>query len=605
MVNGLTEREVDALSVGQMRDLVAWTLSVSGGVVRGEVFVPQAVRRLPLEERLHYAVNPPASAAWQETERRAVVASPVYFTEGYGHVQPRKGPAIPFELWPLVERAAELAMGARTQGEVLAALWREQAVLMLKARQLGMTWLVLHYAYWIVAFRADTPNARVLALSKVGGDASKLLQRARRIRELLPPFLRHEEDPETRGSKSELGLVGRGSVTSLTSSPEAARMETATFVMVDEAAFIRNGGFDDTMTALEPTVGDDGQLAILSTGNGETGDGAGFAREVRKALRGEGGRFFVFLPSSTAPGRDEPWRKRTRRRYRSDEKFEQEYPENVEQALSGEASIKVYPTAHIAAAVRLGKALAALDGGRWIRDLVGREGLEWGLDWGDFQTHCVWGAGLPSGGPRGMAGLLLTCELVQALVDPDEAAVSILSHRHRYLGERPRFVASRADSNPPGNNKIFARRLRARREREPGWWPEKHMSVPFGVYKEGGSGKRGVNTVAYLQALLKAAHDLTQQDGWDRPERLREVRGALAILPKEALPGAGCPLLVEQMRNLEKDPETGRVRKPDANPRQPERGDHGPDGVIALAYRRAEKWTATAGQQAESEEAPA
>jgi hypothetical protein len=584
----LTATELGLLSVTEKRALVAWTLQASGGkVLDGEVFVPQAVRSLPLQERLALALDERATSVWMERERRRVAASPVYFVTGYGHLQPPTGPPIPFELWPLVERAAELAIGARSQAEVLDVLWRERRVLMLKARQLGMTWLVLHYAYWVMAFRRDTPRARILALSKHGGDASKLLERARRIRELLPPYLRHDEDPETRGSKSELGLVGRGRMVSLAGSPEAARMETATLALVDEMAFIRNQGAGPTITALESTIGETGQAVFLSTGNGEVGDGGAFADEVKKALDGNSNRYLIFLPRQTDPKRDDAWAAHERRNYQSDEDFGQEHPETVEQALAGERSIKVYPTAHVAAAAAIGKAIGELDIGQWVDALVQAEGLEWGVDWGDFQTHCTWGVGLPAGGARAMPGLLLVDELVQALVDPEDASLAIFGHQHRYLAHEPRFVASRADSNPPGNNRILAKRLARRRDLDPGRWPEKHISVPFGVYKEGGSGKKGVNTVGYLQALMKSSWELVQQPGWDEPERLREVRGVLAISPR-------CKLLLAQLRNLEKDPSTAKVRKPDADPKHPERGDHGPDSVVALAYRRAEKWTATA-----------
>lgn len=583
---------VDGLSPVERRAIAAWTLSVAGGRDGEQPFIPAAVRELPPDVRLACALDPQRSAAWQERERRRVVASPIYLTRWYGHLQPPTGPPIPFEFWPLVDRAAELAIGARTQEDVLRILWAEKRVLMLKARQIGMTWLVLHYAYWLLAFHVDTPRARVLALSKHGKDAAKLLERARRIRELLPPFLRHDEHPDTRGSKSELELDGRGKIVSLAGDPDAARSETASLVLVDEGAFVRNQGYGDTITAVEATVGDDGQIFKLSTGNGQSGDGAAFADEVVRAVDGDLDDAFVFLPDQTDPRRSDEWREKARRRYPSDEEFRQEHPENVEEALGGEHSIKVYPTAHIRAARMIGQALDQLDGGRWLDQTARDEGLEWGIDWGDFQTFAIWAVGLPAGGARALPGLMLTDELVQTLVDPEEASLCVLDHVHRYLHhDDPRFVGSRADSAPPGNNRIFEKRLTRRRELDdPGRWPDQHVSVPFGVYKQGGQGKRGVNTVAFVQALLKASHDLVQLDGWDDPARLREVRGVLAVSPR-------CKLWLAQARNLEKDPKDGKVRKPDMDPRRPEHGDHGPDAVVALAYRRAERWTIQATEE--------
>lgn len=575
--------DVRGLTATERRLAAGWTLSKAGGkpeAESGEIFVPAAVLRTPLEERVRLALDPQLDAVWMERERRKVAASPVYFTEGYGHVQPPVGPPIPFEFWPLVERAAAAAVGARTQAEVLELLWRERRVLMLKARQLGITWLVLHYAYWILAFRRDTPRARILALSKHGGDASKLLERVRRIRELLPAFLRHEEDRETRGSKTELQLEGRGRIVSLAGDPAAARMETATLVIADEFAFIRNQQAGDTLTAMQPTIGDHGQEVILSTGNGRTGDGEAFALEVDKAIAQDSDRFFVFLPASTDPARSEEWREAERRNYRSDEDFEQEHPETVDQALGGEGVVKIYPAEHVRAALLLGGALADRE-----EELARAEGLELGTDWGDFQTFTSYGVGLGGG------GIFVVDELLQRATEPVEASEAILGQDPGGLiAGGASFSRSSADLAPPGTNRTFARVLKARREREPGRWPETHVSVPFGQYKEGGTGKKGVNTVGYLRRLLKRTAEFVGSDGWR--DRLDEASGVLAIHPR-------CKTLPQQMRDLERDPKTGKIRKPKPDPKHPERGDHGPDSLVALAHRRAERWTASLGNEQE------
>jgi hypothetical protein len=60
-----------------------------------------------------------------------------------------------------------------------------------------------------MAFDESTPRANILALSKRGDDASKLLERLRRIHVLLPPFLRQPEDATTRGSKREFRIQDR------------------------------------------------------------------------------------------------------------------------------------------------------------------------------------------------------------------------------------------------------------------------------------------------------------------------------------------------------------------------------------------------------------
>lgn len=562
---GLEPRDLEELTTTELAALDAWHRA-HAGLDGGRPWWPAAVRELPIELRLRLALDADAAASWRELERRQVAASPVYFTQAYGHLQPPTGAAIPFAMW-------------EEQEEVLVAFWHERKVIVLKARQLGLTWLALHYAYWVLAFNPGTPNARVLGLSRHGGAASKLLERARRIRELLPPFLRHDEAPDTRGSKSELELVGRGTMISLAGGPDNARMETATLAILDEFGFIRHAQAGDTLTAVQPTLGAAGQEIILSTGNGRTGDGRAFADEWRKARRGEGQRRPFFLPASIDPVRTEDWRATEEADYESPEAFGAEHPESEEQAFAGEGTISIYPAAELDAAFAIGEELAKVDAGRWYETLLAAEGLELGIDWGDTQTFGSYGVALAE------LGVYIVDELAMRTTEPAEASELLLDHQAGGL-PAPRFVATRADLSPPGTNRTFARVLRERRATAPGRYPEQHVNVPFGVYKEGGGqGRAGVNTVGFLRNRLRAAARLVEQEGWrDRVEEL--ARGVLAIHPR-------CKTLRRQMEDLERDPKTGKVRKPELDPHNLEAGDHGPDSLVALNFKRAERWTAT------------
>ena len=83
---------------------------------------------------------------------------------------------IPFTLWP-------------AQREVLATLTVERLVVLLKARQLGMTWLVLAYILHAMIFR---PAQSVLLFSRRQVDAHSLLGpfRLKGMAVRLPPALR-------------------------------------------------------------------------------------------------------------------------------------------------------------------------------------------------------------------------------------------------------------------------------------------------------------------------------------------------------------------------------------------------------------------------------
>lgn len=557
--SGLTADEILDLAAGDQRRLGVWHAAVAGDN-DGRLWWPAAIRRLPLETRMVLATDDAADLAWQRLERERVEADVVYFVEGYGHVTAGKGgEPIPFALWP-------------EQREVLVLFIDGHRVIVLKARQLGLTWLALHYAVHRMNLDPLTPRWRTLALSKTLDDAKKLLARVRRINDLLPPYLRTVEDVETRGSMTNLHYLERGSLVSLPGSPHAARSETADLAIADEFAFVKNGEADETFAALEPTLGEAGELIIVSTGNGGpdvAGDGQQFAQLVTKALAGESEFRGVFLPSSTHPARTEDWRERRRVNYTDQRLFAREYPETVDEALEGEADVHVYPPAAIAAAKQLGQLLA--DSPLYVQ-LVD-QGVEVGIDWGDFQTFAVYAVPLPG------LGFYVIDELVQMHVEPGQASDAMLEHAPGGAPEA-RLVRVAADSAPAGTNATFTSRLVAKWRANRWRYPAEHTTVPFSKYKEGGGERYGINTAAFLRSRFLAS-ELALEAGTE-PARLT---GVAAIHPR-------CTTLLAQLPNVRRDPDTGKIIKPPLDPRNPERGDHGPDAVIALEAQPAEAWTA-------------
>src|SRR5215471_9120688 len=84
------------------------------------------------------------------------------------------GSWVPFHLWPEQRRVAELLQANRL-------------VVVLKARQLGLTWLVLSFALWLMLFH---PIATVLLFSRRDEEAADLLAvRLRGMHDRLPAWL--------------------------------------------------------------------------------------------------------------------------------------------------------------------------------------------------------------------------------------------------------------------------------------------------------------------------------------------------------------------------------------------------------------------------------
>ena len=98
-----------------------------------------------------------------------------YFVDTYGTIyDATEREWVPFKLWPSQRPIAQL---------LASELW----LVLLKARQLGMTWLVLWYALWLMLFH---PMATVLLFSRRDDEAVHMLRdRLKECYNRLPLFL--------------------------------------------------------------------------------------------------------------------------------------------------------------------------------------------------------------------------------------------------------------------------------------------------------------------------------------------------------------------------------------------------------------------------------
>ena len=87
----------------------------------------------------------------------------VYFVRNYGHIEDRNTDEViqKFDLWPEQEKALK---------DMLSHKW----TIVLKARQLGISWLVLHYATWLALTRT---GKNIIGLSRTEEEAKELVRR--------------------------------------------------------------------------------------------------------------------------------------------------------------------------------------------------------------------------------------------------------------------------------------------------------------------------------------------------------------------------------------------------------------------------------------------
>lgn len=269
-----------------------------------------------------------------KTELLKCAASSQYFIHEYCWLFDATRKAwLPFHLWP-------------AQYRVLASLSRHLLHVILKARQLGLSWLCIAYALHMMLFE---PGSVVLLFSRRDDEAKEMLNRLRGMHARLPDWLRQ---PLTTDNEHELAFANGSRAVSFATTKHSARSFTASLVIVDEAHFIQ--WFRQLLTAVKPTVDAGGQLIILSTINKED-PGGEFPLLFQEAHSGQNNYHATFLPWFARPDRDEDWYQAQQEDYSEDD-LKQEYPATVAEALAPRSSAARFKSAW------LDKAFVELDG---------------------------------------------------------------------------------------------------------------------------------------------------------------------------------------------------------------------------------------------------
>lgn len=273
----------------------------------------------------------------EETSRRAVefakcAADVAYFTNTYLVIDDAQGHGdgggtMPFTLWP-------------AQVGVLWKFMQHRRVLILKARQLGISWLCCAYALWHCLF---SPGKVVMLFSKGKSEANELLRRIRVLYERLPDWMLEALPTLEISNTTELGWSNGSRVKSNPATQSAGRSFTASLVILDEAAFLQ---WAQTLyTSMKPVIDGGGQLIILSTANGV---GNLFHQLWTKAAAKLNDFCAVFLPWWSRPERTAAWFAKVQAEETDPAKIPQEYPATANEAFVSSGRVR-FPGKWIAA----------------------------------------------------------------------------------------------------------------------------------------------------------------------------------------------------------------------------------------------------------------
>ena len=212
--------------------------------------------------------------------------SPAYFLDTYCRIYDATSREwVPFRLWP-------------AQFTTIQTIAANRLMVILKARQLGLTWLVLGFVLWQVIFH---PAATVLLFSRRDDEAVDLLgSRLRGMYNRLPDWLKVRGFGTDNDHEWELSNGSRV----LAFPTTAGDSYTATMAVVDEADLVMD--LDRLMRAVKPTIDGGGRMVLLSRAD-KGQPQSPFKRIYAGAKQGHTDWVPIFLAWDTRPGRDQAW----------------------------------------------------------------------------------------------------------------------------------------------------------------------------------------------------------------------------------------------------------------------------------------------------------
>lgn len=322
----------------------------------------------------------------RELERRKMMRDKVYFIENYVYIENKDGGvnerSILFKLFPEQQR-------------VLKEIDEHKLNIIIKARQLGMTWLTLAYG---LHEALKTKQFTMVVLSQTENYMQEAINRIEYMILRLPKWFIKEYNKETKEFNSmylyekhadeviiyhpprEDGVRIESIIKGFVSTEKAARSITADYLLFDEWAY--HEGAEAVFQAAYPTINrpDSGKFVGLSSNK----RGSYFEDIVRDCIdEGKMGFNLIFLNALADPRRDIAWHEKTKAVLPNT--WQLEYPMTITDALSAgnlTAFPEFDPKIHVCEPFPIPshwKKWAAVDNGYidpfvWIKGAIDEEG---------------------------------------------------------------------------------------------------------------------------------------------------------------------------------------------------------------------------------------
>jgi hypothetical protein len=235
-----------------------------------------------------------------------------------------------------------------TLEEMQATDW----LLVLKARQLGLTWMCVDELVWMMLTR---PGLQAGVYSLREEEAIAVVQRVKDVYARVRPEWYH--GPAAIDNNNHWRMANGSAVRAFSST--SGDSYTFGYVLVDEADLIPDLG--GVLRRAEPTIADGGKMRLVSRSN-KTAPASLFKAMYRAARDGRSKWRSIFLPWWARPTRTVEWYDEQRRTTHAatgnlDFVYEQ-YPENPDEALAPAESDKRFPMSWVEACLEVRAPLA-------------------------------------------------------------------------------------------------------------------------------------------------------------------------------------------------------------------------------------------------------
>ena len=265
---------------------------------------------------------------------------PDYFINTYCKIpHPGKG-LIPFKTYDF-------------QSQLVEDLALHRFIIVLKARQLGISTITAAYIAWLIMFHRDK---NVLIVATKLTTAANMVKKVKTIMRNLPVWLKMAE--LVVDNKNSIELTNGSQVKASTTSGDAGRSEALSLLVIDEAAHVEN--LRELWTGLYPTISTGGRCIAISTPNGV---GDWFHETYVGAVNSENEFYSVKLPWPVHPERDDKWFE-TETKNMSQRQIAQEYECNFN--TSGDTVIHPDDILRIKESIREPKYRVGFDRNIWM-----------------------------------------------------------------------------------------------------------------------------------------------------------------------------------------------------------------------------------------------